>query len=120
MRIVQQNRTPQALERKLQDAERRLQLGQRLAEHALRLDRRLQLGQTLPEPVKAWLERDVMRWGLWLEICRTADTDGNFDARELRFFNSLTKPQKTAAMKFLVEHGVLERTGRALYKVCDV
>ena len=111
------SQTTEDLHRRLQDAERRLQLGQKLALHALRLDQRLQLGKRLPEPVQAWLERDVMRWGLWLEICTVADTDGAFEVGELRFFNALTKPQKTAAMKFLVEQDMLERTGRGQYRI---
>ena len=97
------------LQRRLQDAERRLQLGQKLAEHMLRLDAAVHRGKRLDADVYAWLAKQPERLAAWLELCHHADLEGRASIAQLyswqKFFNAR---QRRYLLQKLQEHGLVD------------
>lgn len=106
----------QLVDERVATLERRLQFGQKLAEHALRLDTRLRLHNAPPD-VQVWLETDLARAMMWYEICCKADVDGHFKTHDITLGQSVDKGKRSYFYRWLVQANVLESTSKGAYRV---
>lgn len=114
MRVVENAQ----LNRQLEDMKRRLAVGQRLAEHLLRLERRLNLHSYLSNDATEWLKADTLRYALWYEICCKADTDGLFQSSTMHIHSLIPVRKRAYCYRRMCELGLLEaQPEKGVYKI---